>query len=109
MQGTADSPGDQISYLNTHKEGLTLAIRVSPRASKNAIEEEHGGELRVRVTAPPVDAAANQAVVRLLADRLGCAPSAISLLRGKTARHKVFLVRGVALESARSRLEDRKA
>jgi uncharacterized protein (TIGR00251 family) len=109
MRSLTDSPGDQISYLNTHKEGITLAIRVSPRASKNAIEEEHGGELRVRVTAPPVEAAANEAVVRLLADTLGCAPSAITLLRGKTARHKVFLVRGVPLESARSRLEHRKA
>ena len=82
-------------FISTHAEGVTLAIKVQPRAKRNGLAGEHGGELKVQVTAPPVDAAANEAVVRLLAELLGCPRGAIEILRGETSRHKVVLIRGV--------------
>jgi len=91
-------------FITTHAEGMTLAIKVQPRASSNGLAGVHGGELKVKVTAPPVDSAANEAVVRLFAELLGCPRGAIEILRGETSRHKVVLVRGVSAERAATQL-----
>ncbi|MFN3647163.1 MAG: DUF167 domain-containing protein [Gemmobacter sp.] len=69
--------------------GAEIAVRVTPRAGRNGIEETPDG-LRVRVTAPPEDGKANEAVRRLLAKALGVAPTRLVLVRGATARDKVF-------------------
>lgn len=82
------------AYLSVQSGGVTLAIKLQPRASKNEIGEPHGPELRIRVTAPPVDAAANEALIRLLADTLDCPRSQVELIRGQTARHKVVKIYG---------------
>jgi uncharacterized protein (TIGR00251 family) len=71
-----------------------LHIKVQPRASRGGIEGVLGQELKVRVTAPPVDSAANEALLELLAECLDCPKNAVAILRGQTARHKVVLVRG---------------
>lgn len=81
-------------FLQPHAEGVLVHLKVQPRASRDAVEGVMGGELKVRVTAPPVDSAANEAVVKLLAEWLDCPKSAVALLRGQTGRHKVALVRG---------------
>ncbi|HVZ48679.1 MAG TPA: DUF167 domain-containing protein [Gemmatimonadaceae bacterium] len=86
--------------ITTRPDGISLAVRVHPRASANAVGGVHNGELKVRVTAPPVDAAANEAVVRLLADALGCPKSAIEIARGHASRRKVLVVRGVTAAAA---------
>ena len=95
------------AYISTRSDGITLAVRVQPRASENAIGGEHGGELRLKVQAPPVDAAANEAVIRLLADVLDCPRSAIEIIRGHTGRRKVILIRGMAAGDAAKLLEPR--
>ena len=64
----------------------------------------HGDEIRLRVAAPPVDGAANEAVVRLLAGHLGVPRSAVELAAGVAARHKVVLVAGVTPAEAARRL-----
>jgi uncharacterized protein (TIGR00251 family) len=87
-------------WLTTRPDGVTLALKVQPRASKNEIAGERGGELLVRVTAPPVDSAANEAVVRLIAEALGCPRSAVSLIKGETSRHKVLHVKSVSTQQA---------
>jgi uncharacterized protein (TIGR00251 family) len=71
---------------------------VQPRAARDAILGLRDGVVRVRVTAPPVDGKANQALVRLLARSLGVPPSAVAILRGGTGRDK--LVRIVGLDVA---------
>lgn len=86
-------------YLESSPEGLRLRLKVQPRASKNDLAGVVGDELKVRVTAPPVDAAANQAVLDLLAQLLGCRRGAVQLLRGQTARHKVVLVADPTLDA----------
>ena len=82
------------AYLRVQPDGLWLAVKVQPRASSNEICEPLGDELRVKVTAPPVDSAANEAVLRLLAERLDCARNQVELVRGHTSRHKVVKLHG---------------
>lgn len=84
--------------------GIELRLKVQPRASRNEISGLAGDELRLRVTAPPVDSAANEAVIRFLAETLGVSRSAVTLLRGAASRHKVLLVRGLKLEVVRGGL-----
>ncbi len=68
-----------------------IAVRVTPRASRDAIEGfDAEGVLRVRVTAPPADGAANAAVAKLLASALGLPGRDVLLVSGATARAKVF-------------------
>jgi uncharacterized protein (TIGR00251 family) len=81
-----------------------LTLEVRPRAGRDAILGWHGAVLRVRVAAPPADGAANQAVRRLLADRLGCAPSRVEIVRGHAARTKIVRITGVAPSEAAARL-----
>ncbi len=70
-----------------------IAVRVTPRASRDAIEGFDGeGVLRVRVTAPPADGAANAAVAKLLASALGLPARDVVLVSGATARAKLFEV-----------------
>lgn len=69
--------------------GAEIAVRVTPRASRNAVLLE-GDRIRVLVTVVPEDGKANAAVVKLLAKALGVAKSRLELLRGATARDKLF-------------------
>ena len=82
---------------------LIVTIRVTPRARRNALTLE-GETLRAWLTAPPVDGAANAALVALLAERLGIPKRAVTLLRGETAREKVVAIEGVSVETLRQRL-----
>lgn len=91
-------------FLKAHAEGVCLAVRVQPRAPVNAIGEPIGNELRVKVTAPPVDAAANEALIRLLAEKLDCPRRDVELVRGHTSRHKLIRVRGLAAAEVLKRL-----
>jgi hypothetical protein len=84
--------------------GARLRIYVQPRASQTAIAGLHGGALKLRLAAPPVDGAANDALIRFLAERLGVARSAITLESGAAARTKVVHVAGVTPDEAERRL-----
>jgi uncharacterized protein (TIGR00251 family) len=84
--------------------GLTLRVRVQPRASREALGGEREGALVVRLTAPPVDGAANEALVRVLGKALGVAPSAVRVVAGTTGRNKVVAVAGLDAATARERL-----
>ncbi|MFH5776875.1 DUF167 domain-containing protein [Paracoccus broussonetiae] len=71
--------------------GAEIAVRVTPRASRNAVIVEEGA-IRVYVTVVPEDGKANAAVVKLLAKALGIARSRLVLVRGATSRDKLFRV-----------------
>jgi uncharacterized protein (TIGR00251 family) len=92
------------AYLRVQPDGLWLAVKVQPRASVNEIGEPLGNELRVKVTAPPVDSAANEAVLRLLAERLDCARNQVELVRGHSSRHKVVKLHGLSVATVIERL-----
>ena len=91
-------------FLRPQKDGLALAVKLQPRASRNEIGEPLGDELKIKVTAPPVDAAANEALLRLLAERLDCPRGAVQLVRGQTSRHKTILIQGLLAEDVVKRL-----
>ena len=72
--------------------GAEISVRVTPRASRNRIVVDEGGAVRVYVTTPPEGGKANAAVQKLLAKALGVAKSELTLIRGQTARDKVFRI-----------------
>jgi len=74
---------------------VRFAVRVQPRASASEIVGTHGDALKVRLSAPPVDGAANEALVELLAERLGVRRASIRIASGASARTKVIEVTGV--------------
>lgn len=92
------------TFLTSRPDGVCLSIKVVPRASRNEVGPATGAELRLKVTAPPVDAAANEAVLRLLADHLGCPRNAVHLLRGQSSRRKVVLIQGMTPTAVLARL-----
>lgn len=82
---------------------LTVGIRVTPRASRNALTLEDG-ILRARLTAPPVEGAANEALIALLAERLGLPKRAITIVRGATSRDKHIAITGITTDELRARI-----
>ena len=80
---------------------LIVDVQVVPRASRTAVGPAVGGRLRVAVSAPPVDGAANAAVIEALAAAFGVRRSAVEIVRGERGRRKTVRIAGVA----RARLE----
>src|SRR6266404_4792276 len=91
-------------FIRIQEDAVRLAVKVQPRASKNEIGEVLGDELKIKVTAPPVDSAANEALVRFLAEKLDCPRSRVELVRGHTSRHKVVKLYGFSVEDVLARL-----
>jgi hypothetical protein len=81
-----------------------IAVRVQPRSSKDEIAGEREGALIVRVTAPPVEGRANDAVRKLLAKRLGIAPSRVTVVRGASGRDKLVEIDGMDAAAVRRAL-----
>ena len=90
--------------LRDTRGGLSLRVRVQPRASKNAMGGEREGALVVRLKALPVEGAANEALARFLGKALGVAPRAVRVVSGATSRSKVVRVAGIDAATARERL-----
>jgi uncharacterized protein (TIGR00251 family) len=91
-------------FLYAQPDGTLLSVKLQPRASANEVGNPLGDELRVKVTAPPVDAAANEALIKLLAETLDCARGRIELLRGHKSRHKVIKLHGLTPEEVLGKL-----
>jgi uncharacterized protein (TIGR00251 family) len=85
-----------VIEITEREGGVVFAARVTPRASRDAIEGEHQGALKVRLTAPPVEDRANESLCRLLAGRLNVPRSAVRIVAGKKSRMKRILISGVS-------------
>lgn len=85
-------------------DGVTLVVRVLPRASRNQVAGVEQGAIKIKLTAPPVEGAANAALVAFVAEWLGVRKSAVSIVSGDRARHKRLHVTGVTVEAVRQRL-----
>lgn len=81
--------------VNRSGNGVRFQVRLQPRASRNEIAGVLDGVLRIRVHAPPVDGAANEALVALLADRLSVPRRGVRIVTGATSRTKTIEVDGV--------------
>ncbi|MCP4694302.1 MAG: YggU family protein [Desulfobacterales bacterium] len=82
-----------MNFLQKHPEGAVLRVFIQPRSSKNMIAGRHGDDLKVKLTAPPVDGAANKMCVKYLAKVLGASKAALEILSGHTSRRKRVLIR----------------
>jgi len=79
-------------WLKSHAQGSTLLLYVQPGASKTTIAGEHGGRLKLKISAPPRDGEANQAVIEFMAEILGVAKAKVHFIRGESSRQKDILV-----------------
>jgi uncharacterized protein (TIGR00251 family) len=93
-----------VSWVVAATGGVRLTLHVQPRASRTEVAGRHGDALKMRLAAPPVDGAANEELVRFLAERLKVPRSAVTLLAGRTSRRKLVAARGVSIEEVRLRL-----
>ncbi len=84
--------------------GATFAVKVHPRAKKNAITGEVGDSLKVALTAPPVEGKANDACIEFFAKLLKVPRSSVSIAAGQTSRSKVIRVAGLSAQEVRARL-----
>jgi len=92
------------AFLSVQPDGVMLAVKLQPRAPADGIGEPLGNELRIKVTAPPVDAAANEALLRLLAEWMNCPRNAVQLVRGHTSRHKIIKLYGLSATDVLAKL-----
>ena len=81
--------------------GVRVSVRVQPRASTNEIAGIHGDALRIRLTSPPVEGAANEALVEFLAGTFGIARRDITIVAGSSSRSKVVELRGITEDRVR--------
>ena len=99
MRPKKNRPKDKTSPVD-----VTLSVRIQPRASKNEAVRLVNGGLKIRLTAPPVDGAANEALVKFLADRLSVAKAQVEIISGHTSRDKIVKISGLSGADAESLL-----
>ena len=90
--------------IESTPEGVVITVRVIPRAGRSEVAGTRGGALLVRLNAPPVEGAANDELVEVIADALGVARRAVTIIAGERSRTKRVRVAGVAFDHAASRL-----
>jgi uncharacterized protein len=87
-----------------HASSVSFAVRIHPRARKNAITGTVGDALKVALTAPPVDGKANDACIEFFANLLKVPRSSVTIAAGQLSRNKVIRVSGLSAEEVRQRL-----
>ena len=94
-----------MAAIQNSPNGATFAVKVHPRAKKNAITGEVGDALKLALTAPPVDGKANEACIDFFAKLLNLPRSSVTIAAGQTSRNKVIRVAGLSAEEVRKRLK----
>lgn len=84
------------------EQAFCLSLHLQPGAKKNEVVGPHGDALKIRLTAPPVDGKANNALLTALADWLDLPRNRLTLERGQTSRHKVVRVEGTTVSVLRA-------
>jgi uncharacterized protein len=96
-----NSTGLKISESNA---GLVVRLHVQPRAKRCEVAGLHDGALKIRVAAPPVDDAANRAIIKFLSKSLGIPKSQLQILAGDKSRDKILQIRGLSLADFQARI-----
>ncbi len=94
-----------MDWIQQTENGVIVAVRAVPRASKNAIQGVYDGALKIRLTTPPVDGKANQALIKFLSKTLKLSKSQIELAQGETSRHKTVRITGIPKEELTRKIE----
>jgi uncharacterized protein len=90
--------------VHNSADGVAFAVKVHPRARKNAITGEFGDALKLSLTSPPVDGRANQACIEFFAKLLMVPRSSVTIASGQTSSQKVIRVSGLSAEEIRRRI-----
>jgi hypothetical protein len=90
--------------IHQSDRGVTFAVKVHPRAKKNAVTGELGDELKVSLTTPPVDGRANEACIEFFAKLLNVPRSSVTIASGHSSRNKIIRVVGLSAEELRKRI-----
>jgi uncharacterized protein (TIGR00251 family) len=93
-----------VSALSAHPRGVVILVRAVPRAGRSSIAGTRGDALLVRLAAAPVDGAANEELVSVLATALGLPKRQLTVIAGERARDKRVLVEGTSLAEVQAQL-----
>lgn len=85
--------------------GIRITVFAQPKASKNEVIGPHNGAIKIKITAPPIEGRANEAIIEFFSDLFKIPKRNIQLYRGGTSRNKIFQLEGVTLEEARAVLK----
>ena len=88
--------------IRAYESGVTFPVIVQPRSKKNEVVGFSEGALKVKVTAPPVEGAANEALIELLSQALRIRKSNVEILKMKTSRRKLILCKGISMNEMKS-------
>lgn len=91
--------------IEATKGGVRLHLFIQPKSSKNEVVGPHNGELKVKLTAPPIDGRANECLIEFMSDLFDIPKRDIHLVRGDTGRHKVIELAGLSEALARETLK----
>lgn len=93
-----------MNPVETTRDGVRIRLHVQPRAARTELAGRFGDAIKVRLSSPPVDGAANEALVGFLADRLGVPRGNVELVAGHASRRKTVRVRGMSAADVGKRL-----
>ena len=82
-------------WINSYKNRIRLSAIIQPRSSKNEVTGIYNNALKIRLTSPPIDGAANKACIRFFSKLLGVSPSEITIVQGFSSRNKTIEVIGI--------------
>ena len=86
---------DKVPFTRT-RDGIRIEVKVEPRSSKKGLAGVLGNKLKVKLTSPPVDGAANEQLIEVLAEAFGIKKSAITIIRGQSSKNKVVELSGIS-------------
>lgn len=102
-----NSSEDEVFRITESEEGVTFSLHVQPKACRNEISGLSGNELKVRLTSPPVEGAANKLCQEFFAKLLRVAKSNVRIIAGEKSRHKTVTIRGTSKEEVLALLKNR--
>ena len=102
LRAILETPKTIALEVRTHKTGVTFPVIVQPRSRENRVVGFCEGALKIKVTAPPIEGAANRALVELLSQALRIRKTNIEILKMKTSRRKLIQCKGISVNEMKS-------
>jgi uncharacterized protein (TIGR00251 family) len=102
FRANLEAPQTRALDVRANEVGVTFPVIVQPRSKKNEMVGLSGGALKIKVTAPPIEGAANEAVIKLLSQTLRIKKSNIEILMMKTSRRKLIQCKGTSMSEMQS-------
>ena len=106
LRANLEAPKTIALEFRAHESGITFPVIVQPRSKKKGVVGLSEGALKVKVTSPPIEGAANKAVIELLSQTLRIKKSNIEILKMKTARRKLILCKGISVNEMKSSIKN---